>query len=47
MSVNSLNIFAGGFHSWVLLDDLCPKKEEFSLLKGSENEEKDSLLNSD
>lgn len=48
MSVTSINVFAGGLHSWVLLDDLFPKKEEFSVLKGSENEEdEDSLLNSD
>lgn len=33
MSVNTSKIFAGGLHSWVVLDDLFPKKEEFIGLK--------------
>jgi hypothetical protein len=35
MSVNVNKIYAGGFHSWVILDEMFPKKEEFSGLKGS------------
>jgi hypothetical protein len=29
LSVNGYKIFAGGNHSWVVLDDVMPKKEEF------------------
>lgn len=29
LSVNSFRIFAGGIHSWVVLDDIMPKKDEF------------------
>ena len=45
MSVNSFNIYAGGFHSWIMIDDINPKKDEFSGLDGSSDD--DSLLNSD
>jgi hypothetical protein len=34
MSVNGVKIFAGGFHSWVLLDEGTPKRDEFSGMKG-------------
>jgi hypothetical protein len=47
MSVNAFKLYAGGFHSWVVLDDIMPKKEEFMSLKGGKIEEDDdSLLNS-
>lgn len=39
-------IVAGGFHSWAILDDIMPKKEEFTGLKGSNSDDEDSLLNS-
>jgi hypothetical protein len=29
MSVNTAKIYAGGLHSWAILDDLMPKKDEF------------------
>ena len=41
ISVNTFQIFAGGLHSWVILDDVMPKKEEFSGLKGVSH---DSLM---
>jgi len=46
MSVNVIKIYAGGFHSWILLDELMPKKDEFSKLKGTQSGEDESLLNS-
>ena len=29
MSVNATKVYAGGFHSWVLLDETTPKRDEF------------------
>ena len=29
MSVNSVKLHAGGFHSWAILDEMMPKKDEF------------------
>ena len=46
MSVNAVNIFAGGFHTWVVLDNIFPKKEEFHELKGVSSQH-DSPLNSE
>lgn len=46
MSVNAVKIVAGGFHSWIILDDIMPKKDEFSRLKGTHSADEDSLLNS-
>lgn len=46
MSVNAVKLFAGGFHSWILLDDVMPKKDEFSGLQGTNLSDDDSLLNS-
>jgi hypothetical protein len=28
LSGNVANIYAGGFHSWIILDDIIPKKED-------------------
>ena len=30
LSVNVVKIYAGGFHSWVVLDELFPKKEDIA-----------------
>ncbi len=46
VTVNSVKMYAGGFHSWVVLDDLMPKKDEFQALKGKNSQGDDSLLNS-
>jgi hypothetical protein len=48
MSVNVVRIYAGGFHSWVILDEVMAKKDEFQGLKGtnSGDGDDDSLLNS-
>jgi len=46
MSVNVVKVYAGGFHSWVILDEIMPKKDEFSGLKGTDLPDDDSLLNS-
>ena len=46
MSVNTVKIYAGGFHSWIILDEVMPKKDEFLQLKGTNSGEDDSLLNS-
>jgi len=29
MSVNVVKIYAGGLHSWVVLDEVMPKKDNF------------------
>ncbi len=44
MSVNVAQVFAGGLHSFVVLDDIIPKKDDFSNFKRGENQ--DSPLNS-
>lgn len=44
LSVNGLKIFAGGIHSWVVLDDIMPKKDDF--IAGGAGDMKDSPLNS-
>ena len=48
MSVNSVKLYAGGFHSWAVLDEMMPKKDEFQTLRGirADSNEDDSLLNS-
>jgi hypothetical protein len=45
MSVNVVKIYAGGFHSWVILDDVNPKKENFRGVHEEEEEDDVSLLN--
>lgn len=48
VSVNAVKIFAGGMHSWVVLDDVMPKKDDY---KGqneiSAANDDDYLLNDD
>ena len=47
MSVNVSKVFAGGDHSWVILDNKLPKKDEFNMLgRGLTSSPKDSPLNS-
>lgn len=48
MSVNSIKLYAGGFHSWAVLDEMMPKKDEFQTLRGArvDSNDEDSLLNS-
>ena len=43
LSGNVANIYAGGFHSWIILDDIIPKKEDIGQLK---DDNQDSPLNS-
>jgi alpha-tubulin suppressor-like RCC1 family protein len=45
MSVNAYKVFAGGNHSWIILDDMQPKKDEFLGLNGA-GKSKDSSMNS-
>lgn len=33
ISVNVVKLYAGGLHSWVILDDVMPKKDDFKNLK--------------
>jgi hypothetical protein len=33
MSVNVAYIYAGGLHSWAILDDVIPKRDDFNNLK--------------
>ena len=48
MSVNSCKLHAGGLHSWVVLDEIMPKKDEFQTLRVGvkDGSNDDSLLNS-
>lgn len=47
MTVNVLKIYAGGLHSWAILDDVMPKKDEYQTDKGVNSLDDDSLLNDD
>jgi hypothetical protein len=46
ISVNSIKLYAGGFHSWVVLDDVMPKKDHFRHHIGHGEGDEDSNLNS-
>jgi len=46
LSVNSIRIYAGGLHSWAVLDDIMPKKDHFKPHK-SPGEEDSHLISGD
>jgi hypothetical protein len=45
MSVNVIKIYAGGPHSWVILDDVMPKKDDFKELQNEESNDDEYLIN--
>ena len=49
LSVNAVKIYAGGLHSWVVLDDVMPKKDDFKSQKdvSSAINDDDLLINDD
>lgn len=46
ISVNTIKLYAGGFHSWVVLDDVNPKKDHFKPIRSPNSPDMDSQLNS-